>query len=298
MVKPCRIAGIDHVWTHDMLNHNGIKWIDYHGALIPDVAPHISIDITDQDMRFLLRTSKAYLLRWHTEFDGPPKTDFWHVIKDRPYDILELSKNMRNQIRKGLRHCTIRKIDAAYLAKAGYPVYRNAMKSYKTDLQILDEKEFQENLCRMADNNDFEFWGVWSSENNLIAYSQIKIQDGSCNYQVIKLDPQYLKLYSGYALIHTMNHHYLEERKCLYVNDGARNIRHDTGIQDFLIKKFGFRKAFSKLHVVYCKKIGWGLRILYPFRSIVFGIPGSLFEKASILLRQEEIRKSFDNNPA
>jgi len=86
-----------------------------------------------------------------------------------------------------------------------------------------------------------------------------------------------------------MNNHYLNQRKLRYVNDGARSISHFTQVQDFLIDKFKFRKAYSRLLVAYNPQVGLGVRFLYPFRSAVFKLRGSLVEKAGVLLRQAEI---------
>ncbi len=276
-----------------MMECNGIKWHHYHGALVPDVAPHIAHNPTGQDQKFLLKKSKAYFLRWHSSFDTKQETAFWHVIKSAPCNLQELSKNTRNQVRKGLKNCTIRRVCPSQLAEAGYEVYRKAMESYETDLRIMEKIEFQNILKEMALLKDYEFWGAWDLEDHLVAYAQNKIQDHSCNYQVIKLDPKYLKLYAGYALIYSMNLHYLNERKVLYVNDGAKSIRHDTGVQNFLIQKFRFRKAYSHLHVSYVPLIGIAIRILYPFRSIIEQIPISLTRKISVLLYQEEICRSY-----
>jgi hypothetical protein len=91
-----------------------------------------------------------------------------------------------------------------------------------------------------------------------------------------------------------MNRYYINEQKFLYVNDGARSISHDTNIQNFLIDKFHFRKAYCKLNIIYRWDIGLIITILYPFRKITTKSGNSLFKKIAVLLRQEEIRRSFE----
>ena len=66
-----------------------------------------------------------------------------------------------------------------------------------------------------------------------------------------------------------MNDYYLNEKKFIYINDGARSISHETNIQDFLIQKFKFRKAYCKLHIIYSQKVKLLLLMIYPFRSLV-----------------------------
>ncbi len=223
-----------------MIIRRGLEWIPYHGALVPDAAPHLELDLGAQDVQFLLKESGAWFLRWSSHFDMDKETAYWHVIKDGPCSLEKLSKNTRNQVRKGLKSCTVGRLQLTDLTTSGYAVYRRAMESYNTDLEILTPREFQDQLAGLTQDDTYEFWGVHDLRGELIAYAQNKIQNDSCNYQVIKLDPSHLKLYSSYALIFQMNDHYLNERKMLYINDGARSIRHDTGVQDFLIQKFKF----------------------------------------------------------
>jgi hypothetical protein len=276
-----------------MIHHLGIDWILYHGALLPDAAPHVAIDLQEIDLRFMLAESGARLIRWSSHFDMEQESSFWYVIKDNPASLEELSKNSRNQVRKGLKNCLVRPLPAADLAQIGFEVYHRAMTSYNTDLQILTESKFQSYILDKGQDGQCEFWGVFNEQEELVAYAQNRIQNESCNYQVMKLDPQYLSLYPSYALVYEMNRHYLNERNLLYVNDGARSIRHDTNIQDFLIKKFKFRRAYSRLHVRYDRKTAAAVNCLYPLRSLVRKLPGPLFSRTYVLLRQEEIRRSF-----
>ena len=261
---------------------------------MPDVPPHIEISLDEPDARDLLEATPARFVRWSTDFDMKEKTTFWHVIKDGWCSLEELSKNTRNQVRKGLKNCTVNLLSPESLARSGYRVYTRALTSYNTDLKIMTEQEFFDTTMELAEDDSIEFWGVRDHQENLIAYAQNRIQDGCCNYQVIKLDPAHRSMYPGYALVFEMNRHYLNEREMAYVNDGARSIRHDTRVQDFLIQKFKFRKAYSRLHVVYRRNIQFAVKALYPLRSIIGKVPGALFVKAGALLRQEEIRRSFD----
>ena len=90
-----------------------------------------------------------------------------------------------------------------------------------------------------------------------------------------------------------MNHYYLEEKNFLYVNDGARSIAHETNIQSFLVEKFKFRKAYCRLNIAYRKDIAIIVKILYPFRKIISTFNFSIANKIVVLLKQEEIRRSF-----
>lgn len=277
-----------------IITHEGILWRKYQGILLPDLAPHEEITVSETQCSYLFEKTNALLVRWHTGFDRQDPTFFWHVIKDGPSTLEMLSVNTRSKVRRGLKRCRVTRTDAEDLVDDGYQVYRKAFDRYRTYARGLNEEEFRKEFLAMGLDPTWEFWGIWDRNGQLIGYSQNRLQSESCNYSTIKFDPEFLKLYPSYALFFEMNNHYLNERKLRYVNDGARSIGHETNIQNFLIEKFQFRKAYSQLHLVYCRKIGWAVHMLYPLKPAIYRLPGSLFDKIGVLMRQEEIRRSFD----
>lgn len=267
--------------------HKNIEWKIYQGALIPNVAPHIEIDLTYNDKKYLLKESGAYFLRYITDWDIDEKTEFWYIIKDKKEDLQDYKSKIRNQIRKGLKNCIVEKVDNIEIAKTGYEVYRKAFKRYQTDLKPIEKNKFYNSITK---SKGYDFFAVYNKEDNkIIAYSMNRIQDNMVNYSTIKFDPEYLRLYSSYALFFTMNEYYLNQKNYLYVSDGARSIAHDTNIQNYLIEKFHFRKAYCKLNIYYRKDVKLLVNLLFPFRKIISKIDNKIFNKISILLKQEEI---------
>jgi len=277
-----------------MILLNGIRWKIYQGALIPDEPPHINVKISLEEARYLLKISGAYFIRWTNNWDCGYPTEFWYVIKDGKCSMEELSRNTRNQIRKGLKNCVVKKVDGEFIANYGYEVYRKAFQRYKTFLKPVTEPQFKEGMLRFKNDRSKHFWAVFTKkEHRLIAYSLNRVQYNMCDYSTIKLDPNYLKLYPSYALIFEMNKYYLNELRLSYVLDGSRNLSHNTNIQGFLIKKFKFRKAYCSLNIVYSRKVGLALNFLFPLRKFIYSVDYPVFNKVSVLLKHEEIRRSF-----
>ena len=272
--------------------YKDIAWEYYHGALLPQTAPHIKVTLSKEEEQELLKLSKAYFLRYISDWDREEKSQFWYVIKDRFEGLDELSVNTRSKVRRGLKHCIVKKVSLEVIANEAYDVYRQAFKNYNTYIEPVDKKTF---IKTILDSHMCDFWAVYKKdEDRMIAYSQNVIEEDSVNYSTIKFYPEYLKLYPSYALFFTMNQYYLEEKNFLYVNDGARSISHDTNIQTFLIDKFKFRKAYCKLNIVYRWDIGLAVKVLYLFKSFMPQINSKIFNKVSVLLKQEEIRRSFE----
>lgn len=276
-----------------MMIYKGIEWHNYHGAYLPKVSPHRNIIVSKDDVLGVLKKSGAWFLRYTDEWDRKEESEFWYIIKDNFKGMDEFSSNTRNQIRKGQKYCHVKKVGCQEVAAKGYESYKNAFDSYTTHLKPMSQKVFYDNTMK---SNNYDFFAVYEKESGkMIAYSSNMIDGDVCSYTTIKLHPKYLKLYPSYILFYEMNKYYLQDKGFKYVHDGARSISHDTNIHSFLLQKFKFRKAYCRLHVIYRAEIKFAVTVLYPFRNILNKFDQTITNKISVLLKQEEIRKSFDN---
>lgn len=206
-----------------------IEWKNYKGVLLPLTAQHQSVNLSKKEQNLLLKKSGVHLIRWVNEWDNSLTTNYWYVIKDSFGGLAELKSNMRNQVRKGLKLCEVRKIDADFLLKNGYVIYKKAHIHYQqksnSPIKIPTGESFKNIYKKIATIS--EFWGVFEMESNqFIAFAENVIRDRGVVYGSMKFDPAYLKLYPSYALIHTMNQYYLEDCKMRYVSDG--HVRYHT----------------------------------------------------------------------
>tara|TARA_B110000444_G_C18801880_1_gene577879 strand:- start:361 stop:1170 length:810 start_codon:yes stop_codon:yes gene_type:complete len=265
-------------------------WRKYNGALIPKHPAHVSINENIGEIKNLISDTGSFFARWTSDFDIKEETEFWHVICDQNLAIEEYSVNTRSKIKRGMKNCSVRMITKQELIKNGYEVYKEAYLKYKTYNSPTLKSLFVQDIKFLGE--EWHFWGVFYEEK-LIAYCMSKIESTSCNYSTIKFHPKYLRLYSSYALFYTMNCYYLNEMKLKYVNDGTRNLVHKTNIQDFLITKFGFRKAYCKLHVQYNVFFKFIVILIYPLRFVFHRFNNRFAVKINSLLFQEKIRRSF-----
>ena len=83
----------------------------------------------------------------------------------------------------------------------------------------------------------------------------------------IDLSPAGLHDYAAYAMIHTILEDYINQQG-IPVTNGSRSISHETHMQDFLTK-FGFKREYSKLNVVYRRDIQIIVKALFPFRKAI-----------------------------
>lgn len=273
---------------------NHIKWSIYNGALVPDAPPHVEVNLSREQAKEILRKSKAYFLRWPSDYDCGFETEWWYVIKDKSYKLDELSSKRRLEIKKGIKRCIVKRVDAEYIAKNCYEVYKRAFNSYDTFQKPMGQEEFYNSMMSKKGNQVFDFWVALSkTDSKAIGYFMNRVGADCCIYSSGKFDPDYLNDNIHHALVYEMTNYYINELGLKYVCAGARSINHKTKIQDFLIHKLLFRKAFCKLNVIYNPIIRIMALVLYPFRDIISKINTNFCNKIIVLLRQEKIRRSF-----
>lgn len=259
-----------------------VKYVVYKKALMPLVEPHEKVDTSKIDAKKILNKYHALLFSYYSDFDINNETSAWFVIKDSFGGMEELSSNTRNQVRKSLKVCNVRRITKEELATDdGYDVYNKFTSTYSK--VSVSKCKFFEDVLNM---NNRELFGVFDKESNkLISYSQNLVGD-AVEYKMIRTNPDYLKThYPFYSLFYKMNEYYLVEREKKYVNDGFRTLDNHSNIQDFLINKFKFRKAYCKVNIYYIWYIKIIISIMYPFRSYI------QVNSISKILKMEEIRR-------
>jgi hypothetical protein len=252
---------------------DGVLWTSYQRMVIP--AGPVSGDYvlnSDKYRDDLLRFFKeCILIRSGSGFVASP--DAWYtVLCDQTFDLLDLSAKTRRKVRRGLKNCEARRINVKFVADNAWPVYSSAFRRYQDTRLKGTENEFKRDMMLMDGFEDIiHYWGVFEkATGRLIAYAQNYLYDKiEVNYWDIKFHPDFLRLYSSYALFYEMNKCYLNEEKFSYVNAGFRNLLHETNVQDYLISKFHFRKQPIGLKIFYRPFIGKCILSTYSFRYLL-----------------------------
>ena len=275
---------------------NNIPFEKYKGVLMPYIPPDEEIDFSEKDIKSLLKSSGAYFMRWVSNWDCKNPTKFWYLIRNDRISLEELSKKTRSKVRRGLRRSIILRVQSEYIASNGYDVYQKAFRDYESYEKPLSNEKFKETFMKYENDATSDFWAVFTKENRkLIGYSRNIIQNKTCQFSTIKFDPQYLRnYYSSEAIFYRMIEYYLNEQNYKYVSDGARSVYHKSNVQDYLVNKSNFRKAYCKLNVHYSYMISLIVKLLYPFKNIIKRINLKGFQKIYVLLIHEEIRKSYE----
>lgn len=210
------------------------------------------------------------LARWTSDFDCGFETNWWYVIKNEPFDIMALKSKRRYEINKGNKNFEIRKIDSRSYVQELFDIRFKNLETYPEKYRVtVDTESWYREVEKFSDS--YTLFGAFSRETGaLCGYACVMVHGKCANLVEVKVFPECEKLAIHAAIVYGVLvefEEFLENSG--YICDGARNINHETKYQDYLEKYFGFHKAYCKLHIVYNPKIGWIVKILYPFRNLL-----------------------------
>jgi len=276
---------------------DGIDWFKYNYFLLPAYLPHFTPVITFPNAKKALKYSKAFFVRWESEFGKRQEGQWWHVIRKGPWSLRTCSSNTRNQIRKGRKKFYAKIVSPEIIKSNGYSICKKACLRYRSRQFLPDMTLFEKKLiCAQIYPENYQFFGVFSGKE-LVAFSENYVQGNAVLWESIWYDPEYLRYYSSYVLIDEMLDYYLNKLKMLYVSAGTRNIYHKTNVQEFMIDKFGFTKEYSMLNMNYKPFFKYFLNIITFFSPIVHLVNKYINSDILRILRglilQEKIRKSY-----
>jgi hypothetical protein len=240
--------------------------------------------LSQEQGRRLLKTLGGLWVQWTDGFGPHAAGSEWYVLTCRKHIPVDevASHNARKHIRRGLKRCEVRQVDAAEIARNGYDTYCAAVRSYGTAAGLPTREEFARRVLGDEPFGDIRHHWAAYRDGKLIGFNQNLIYGTTeVDYTLGKYHPEHLEYYPAYALFARMNEFYLAQKGFSYVNAGSRSISHETHVQEFLIRLFNFNPEPTGLHVQYRAPYGALLRAARPFRPVATAIcprASALFE--------------------
>lgn len=238
-----------------MKNNYLEHWHYYKHGIISRDPDYIDVLPTKNEAHELFkRWPKAFYIRSLSNFDKQEKGKFYSVIKDGEMNINTLPPKTRNMVRRCLKNCTIRLVDYQHIINSGgYDIYLSEIKRYEKNghpAPVQSKEKWTNGKVESATRGE-EYWGVFLKDT-LIAYGIVVINGKEAGLVTWKCDYEnYKEFYPSYGLVYTMTKHYLERNDIEYVNDGSRTLTGHSTVQDYLESKFNYRKAYTKLNVIF-----------------------------------------------
>ena len=276
------------------------EWEYYNHALVPTLPPHIDPDISwmkDSDRWKEYAGGKMPLFaRWVSNFDCTEETEWWCIIKDTPFDIMSLKSNRRSLITRGLKRVDVKVIIPADYAEQMSNILVKEWKYYDDSYEEgNDRQKLTDDFEKLTTKNlgNAEYLGAFLKDTDaMIGYAIYNLFDDWIEYSVVKTDPEYLNTQVNAALAYFGVERYMRPG-IKYIHGGWRTMIHESNYQEYLMKNFGFRKAYCKLHIQYRPLMNLAVNVLYPLRGMIKKVKNKWIYTVWCALQQEEIRRTF-----
>jgi len=278
-----------------------VPWVRVHGLLIPDIPPHVPLDIDRAELAAIVVAQRAVGATWTFDWDCGP-TDWWFGVCDDPaYDVDRLpNSNARRKVRAGLARTRVERVEAAWLVRNGYDLYMRAFDRY-AGATMRSPEEFRQTIegVRVHPGDlPWEFWGAFDENGRLVAAAYCRLQPPCLALSSALFDPGAKAGYPMNALYFEIARHYLRDRGFSYVQSGSRPLLHRTNVDDFRTG-LGWRRCYAKLGVLVLPPLGLAARAWRTARPLVARLPlpdSPWIAKADGLAALLEIGRAFETS--
>ncbi len=233
--------------------YNDVVWIDgapwslQNRVLEPIHMPHTLQNIDRKKVREALADNNALLAYWSDQWNSS-ESEWWWTICDNPdYDV-ENIENARGRrgVRKGLKYCSVHRLEPDKYVKLTYDIFIRNIKSYGSS-RFPSFNQYAEDILKKSKYDGYELWGAFV-DNKIAAFASCVVLDNALILGSTKSNPDLHSYSPNNALFYKITKHYLCERGVKYVSNGSRTLLHDTSINEFLIR-MGYRRNYCRLNI-------------------------------------------------
>lgn len=212
---------------------------------------------------------KALYVRNIYDFDYPEETNYWCVILDKFYDIDDIpSKSTRKNLRKALSVYTYQLASKEEMLQYGYQIECEG--SQRIGIAPRFTKDGFEEFVEGVYARKNVFWIGYHTESMTPAmWELLSIKTDYIMESSERLSYKFTKNNPTYGLNWAIAQYYLKEKGYKYIEAGEKSLSEHSNVQDFLIDKFCFRKAYCHLQVWMHPLLRTALFLAQPFKKFL-----------------------------
>jgi hypothetical protein len=232
------------------------------------IGPALEENLDSRQVRSFIREKKAFGATWNYNYDYAENGPWYRCICDaKCYDesCIE-SKNVRHNLHRSLKRCTVRQIEYQWLAENGHDVYVKASLRY-SNFKPEPRERFRQRMLDCCNVQGAEAFGVFVGDK-LVAYLTLFVCGQRVWGDTAAFDPEYSNAYPMYALYYKVAQYYLNEKGYKEFDRGTRPLVHQTNIDDFLLR-LGYRKSYCRMGLYLALPVRIVLKVAAPFMPVL-----------------------------
>jgi len=145
---------------HRVIRTESSYWYDAGPRVLQAYPYHSTIEPSEKELRKLLLEQNAIALRYSAPIDSPDGMASYHVICEDPnYDLSTLSRQAKQNVKRGLEFASIERIPLSRLAAEGWQLRKDSLE--RQGRVGAENETYWRRLCESAEGlPGFEVWAA------------------------------------------------------------------------------------------------------------------------------------------
>ena len=240
-------------------------WYDqrrHFGLAFPHAHP---IAPPPDELQAVLRASRALGLRYATPLEAPGRPSYAFAVDDATYDLDHLSANTRSKVRRGLKHCEVRRLEPDFARARGRPANDDTVARLGWERDFYDWDRYWD---AVAATPDVEVWGALQG-SDILSFIVAPVVDRCPEILVARSRTEALRLYPNNALIFAAVRELVRRDDVDRVYFGLESLDRVAGVDQFK-DSMGFRRLPIGQRIVFSPLAERVLRLPIVRRTALF----------------------------
>jgi hypothetical protein len=233
---------------HRVIQTRSSYWYDAGRFFLLSAPPHRLYDLSDAELRRLLRWPLYLGARFAAPLSAPGKLSYQIVCDNPAYDLDGLSANVRSKVRRGLKRTRIEALPFAVAAVAGRQAHEDTVARQGRD-GVLAGARWDRFWAAAAATPGMEAWGAWVGEVLAAFLVTVRFEDG-VDFLLARSRNEELNAYPNNALIFEVTHEMLAHQKVPEITFGLEALE-PVGPLDRFKFSMGFQPRPIRQRVIF-----------------------------------------------
>lgn len=240
----------------EWLEMQGLSTYRTHSTYWCEVSPkvfqafpyHWIIQPSESEVNEFIHSKQAIALRFCTPVSCPGMISYHIVFQGNDYSLEKLDRRTRQNIRKGLKNCTIEKIPFSKFADEGWFLEEDTIIRQGRDVN-LEKQKWHTKIMAAAELPGFEAWGAYIDSN--LAASILSFQmDDCCELITQQCYSEFLKYRVNNALIYHVTNEMVNRSEINRIFYTMQSLDAPESVDEFKIR-MGYTALPVKQRIVF-----------------------------------------------
>jgi hypothetical protein len=227
---------------HRVVRGESCHWYT-QGARFWAAFPHSKpVAPSRSELATVFEKTRCLGLRYVSSPDGLGRESYALMLDDPSYDLDSLSSNTRSKVRRGLKQCEVRRLDASFARAHGHRANEDTLRRTGFTRDMYDWNRYWD---AVASTPDIEVWGALRG-SELLAYLVAIPLEGCAEIPVARSSDDGLRHYPNNALLFTVAHTLIRQPGIDRILFGLESLEAVAGVDSFKESMGFFRRPIRQ----------------------------------------------------